>query len=218
MQSTDQTGHRAEEAGATVYSFGHTRYVEPSRNFAFEKADGEWVFILDADERITDQLAHEVQEVIATTSHTHFKVPRKNIFGRVKWLKHGGWWPDHQMRLVQKSAFRDWPTQIHSTPVISGTLGYLENPFLHYFHGNLETMVAKTALYEGIEADLLHAAGRDASVPLFFRKYLGELSRRLIRNKGFLDGKIGILESLYQAYSKTITYLLLYEKKKSRSL
>jgi glycosyltransferase involved in cell wall biosynthesis len=218
MQSTDQTGHRAEEAGATVYSFGHTRYVEPSRNFAFEKADGEWVFILDADERITDQLAHEVQEGIATTSHTHFKVPRKNIFGRVKWLKHGGWWPDHQMRLVQKSAFRDWPTQIHSTPVISGTLGYLENPFLHYFHGNLETMVAKTALYEGIEADLLHAAGRDASVPLFFRKYLGELSRRLIWNKGFLDGKIGILESLYQAYSKTITYLLLYEKKKSRSL
>ncbi|MFO0703157.1 MAG: hypothetical protein U0525_00315 [Patescibacteria group bacterium] len=52
---------------------------------------------------------------------------------------------------------------------------------------------------------------------IFFRKFYGEMWRRLIKQGGFMDGEFGILESLYQAFSKTITYLLLYEKKYVKS-
>lgn len=236
MESTDDTRTIADKNGATIYSFPFSYYVEPAREFGIKKSPTEWVFILDADERITKELAEEVKKVITnyelqitdkdhlqTTDNklqtfTYYKVPRKNIFGRAKWLKNGGWWPDHQMRLLNKSQLIHWPREIHSTPQMKGDMGYLENPFLHYFHGDLEKMVEKTIIFENIEAELLYKAGRPVRTSTFFRKYAGELYRRLIKHKGFLDGEIGIIESVYQAFSKTITYLFLYEKKKSSSV
>ena len=79
-------------------------------------------------------------------------------------------------------------------------------------------MVDKTINFENIESDLLLKANKPVATITFFRKFFGELFRRLIVKKGFMDGIIGIMESIYQAFSKTITYLLLYEKKNCRSL
>jgi len=216
MESSDKTREIAKDAGAELLAFPYSHYVEPARSFGISQIESDWIFILDADERMTDELAEEIQKTITTTKHTYFKVPRKNIFGGKTWLKHGGWWPDHQMRLIRRSAFRDWPARIHATPSIDGSMGHLKEPFLHYFHGNIEQMVEKTLVFEDIESNLLFEANKAVSVSIFFRKFLGELWRRLIVHKGFLDGKIGIMESIYQAFSKTITYLLLYEKKNRR--
>ncbi len=218
MESTDRTRNIAEKNGATVVTFPYSHYVEPGRIFGIQQIKSDWVFILDADERMTKELADEIKETIGATSYTYFKVPRKNIFGGVKWLEHGGWWPDSQMRLIRLSAFQSWPKEIHSTPVISGEMGYLKKAFLHHFHGDLEQMVRKTLIFEDIEAELLYKADKPVSVPTFFRKYFGELFRRLVKGVGFLDGTIGIIECIYQAFSKTITYLLLYEKKNRRPL
>ena len=74
-------------------------------------------------------------------------------------------------------------------------------------------MVEKTLLFEDIESDLLYEANKKVTIFTFFRKFLGELYRRLIKHPGFMDGTVGIIECIYQAYSKTITYLFLYEKK-----
>jgi len=213
MESSDRTIEIATAEGVAIASFPFLHYVEPARAFGITSAKTDWVFILDADERITKELSEEIQQIIHNqTSQTHYKIPRKNIFGRQKWLKHGGWWPDHQMRFLNKKAFREWPDRIHSTPVIEGEMGYLQNPILHYFHGDIEQMVNKTIVFEGIESELLFKAGRPVKTLTFFRKFFGELFRRLILKKGIMDGTIGIIESFYQAYSKTITYLFLYEK------
>lgn len=216
MESTDRTVEIAKKNGADVLTFPFSHYVEPARSFGVSQIESDWVFILDADERLTDDLVQEISKAIETEKHTYYKVPRKNMFGGKTWLRYGGWWPDHQMRLIKRSAFRSWPSRIHATPHIDGSMGYLAHPFLHYFHGNLEHMVEKTLIFENIESDLLYDANRPVSTPTFFRKFLGELWRRLIVKRGFLDGKIGIMESVYQAFSKTITYLLLYEKKNRR--
>lgn len=214
MESTDRTVEIARTAHIPVFSFPHSLYVEPSRYFGIQHAKSRWVFMLDADERITKEFAGEVKGVILTTSHTYFKIPRKNIFGGVQWLRHGGWWPDYTMgRLLNKESFIDWPKEIHSTPHMNGTCGELRTPFLHYFHGNLSSMVHKTLIYEDIEAGLLHGAQRPVRTATFFRKFVGELTRRLIFKAGFLDGTFGIIESVYQAFSKTITWILLFEKK-----
>ncbi len=216
MESTDKTIEYARAAGAHITSIPHARYVEPARAHAITTSPTPWVFILDADERMTPELAGEIKSLIATSntpeSPTHYRVPRKNVFNQKTWLKHGGWWPDHQMRFMKRDAFIEWPARIHATPSIAGSEAYTQNPIIHYFHGDVAGMVEKTILFEGIESDLLHAAGRPANVPIFFRKFYGEMWRRLIQKAGFLDGTHGILESLYQAFSKTITYLILYEK------
>lgn len=231
MHSADNTIDLAKKNGATVFLFPESKYVEPAREFGINKAKTEWVFILDSDERITSELANEIKSVVSnqlpviskslkpTTDYrpltTHYKIPRKNIFAKVKWLRYGGWWPDHQIRLVNKKFFMSWSKQIHSTPVIDGQIGFLTNPIVHYFHGDLEAMVRKTIIFEDIESNLLLKADKNVVVPTFFRKFLGELFRRLVQKLGFMDGEIGIIESIYQAFSKTITYIYLYEKSRT---
>ncbi len=211
-ESTDDTEAIAKKLGARVLHFPFNRYVEPSRNFAMSSAKGDWIFILDADEEITQDLAKEIKEITRTTQHAFFYMPRKNVFAGKKWLRHGGWYPDVVLRLIKKDAFEKWPSAIHSTPIIKGTSGRLREPFIHHFHPNLENMVEKTAVYEDIESRLLFDARREVNTSIFFRKFFGELYRRLLKKAGFMDGSYGIIESFYQAYSKTITYLMLYEK------
>lgn len=225
MDSSDRTRSIATKNNVSVKSFPYSLYVEPARSFGIKQSTTEWVFILDADERMTRELAQEIKNiVIPDEAQTHFSVSRKNIFGKKSWLRHGGWWPDRQIRLIKKSSFLSWPSQIHSTPQFDGKCGKLQNPILHYSHGDIHKMVEKTVLFEDIESDLLYETNKKVTIFTFFRKFLGELYRRLIKHRGFMDGTVGIIESIYQAYSKTITYLFLYEKqqadstKKSRTL
>lgn len=219
-ESTDKTVERAKNEKIKILSFPNNKYVEPARTFGIQNAEAEWIFLLDADERITLDLAHEIKNVVVNSTQAAYKIPRKNIFGNKKWLQSGGWYPDNQLRLIRKEAFIDWPARIHSTPNLKGEIGFLKSPFLHYFHPNLTQMVSKTINYENIESDLLYKANRPVTVKTFFRKFFGELYRRLIKKQGYRDGVYGIIESIYQAYSKTITYLYLYEKylKKNHSL
>ncbi|MCS7093064.1 MAG: hypothetical protein NZL96_01365 [Patescibacteria group bacterium] len=193
--------------------------VETVREIGIKKAQTEWVLIIDADERISLSLSEEIKKTIQQENFGAYKIPRKNIFTlrndhicQKKWLRWGGWWPDYQIRLINKKNLICWPKVIHASPIIKGKIGTLSQPIYHYFHSDLRSMVNKTIVFETIEAELLFEAKKKASTLTFFRKFFGELGRRLVRNRGFLDGSIGILESIYQAFSKTITYLFLYEK------
>ncbi|OGK16512.1 hypothetical protein A2690_04140 [Candidatus Roizmanbacteria bacterium RIFCSPHIGHO2_01_FULL_39_12b] len=211
-ESTDNTAGVARSMGVKVYSYKKAPIIEPSRNFAIEKADAEWAYILDADERFSQELVDEIKHIIKETNFTHFKGPRLNMFAQ-KWpMKHGGWWPDPIVRLIKKNSFIKWPKEIHSTPVIKGEMGTLKSPLLHFSQGNLNEMVEKTIRFEDKESLLLYRGNRKASTLTFFRKFLAEFYRRFIRDKGILDGPTGLIASIYQAYSKTVTYLLLYEK------
>lgn len=217
-QSTDRTLEIVKNEKVAFYTFPYQFYVEPARGFGIKKAKTDWVFILDADERITEGLKKEIQSLLSTYEVLHgliggFKIPRKNIFLN-QWLKYGGWWPDYQIRLINKKLFVFWPKEIHSSPIIKGEIKSLKNPLLHLQHQSFEEMVKKTIIFEDIESQLLFKAKRQIKPFTFFKKFLGELYRRLIKNLGFLDGEIGIIEAIYQAFSKTITYLFLYEKYK----
>lgn len=239
MESEDKTVEIAKNLNVPHFNFPKSNYVEPAREFGIKKSKTDWVLILDADERITEELANEIQDKIRqsqmksdiigkTNSNSirlhpitsdcisFYKIPRKNIFANIKWLRHGGWWPDYQIRLINKKYFVDWPKRIHSSPQIKGSFGYLKNSLIHYFHGDLEKMVEKTVIFEDIESDLLYKAGKDVQTSTFFRKYFAELWRRMFKGLGFLDGTFGVIESIYQAFSKTITYLFLYEKSRSK--
>ncbi len=220
-ESTDNTVKIAKSLGVKVISTKRCYFVEPVRQFSIEQVSNGWIIILDADERMTPKLAEEIKNVIQVDNSdapVYYRIPRKNMYASVKWLQHGGWYPDHQLRLFRKDAFIEWPKSIHSTPRFTGRGAYLTQPFLHFIHPSLESMVDKSITFEDKESNLLFKADRPVSVAQFFRKFLGELYRRLIKNSGYLDGTVGIIESIYQAYSKTITYLYLYEKKKSSTV
>jgi len=99
MESTDKTAAIAKKEGATVYDLPHSVYVEPSREFGIQSAKGDWVLVLDADERVTAELAKEIKQVLSTDNRlqprteSYYRIPRKNLFGRKVWLKHKKYTP-----------------------------------------------------------------------------------------------------------------------------
>jgi glycosyltransferase involved in cell wall biosynthesis len=213
MESSDQTKKIAQKLADKVYSHPQTGYVEPARNFGLEKCSGDWIFVLDADERITLNLAQLFKRKILQVDDNvgAMAVARKNInFGF--WLKKGGWWPDYQVRFIRKKSFTDWPKEIHSFPKIAGEIINIDTPFVHLAIKSIEEMLERTIRYSKEEADLLFEAGKKTSLLLMARRMAGEFWRRGIKNKGLLDGPAGVIQVIYQTFSAFITQARLWEK------
>ncbi len=216
MESEDQTKKIAQKIADRVYSHVQTGYVEPARSFGIKKCSGDWVFILDADERITPELASFLRERINQIEDSvgAMAIARKNInFGF--WLKKGGWWPDYQVRFIKKRSFIDWPKEIHSFPKIKGEIVNVDIPFIHLAIKSIEEMLERTIRYSEKEANLLFEAGQKTNFLLIIRRMLGEFWRRGVKNQGLLDGPAGIIQVIYQVFSVFITQARVWEKQVS---
>jgi glycosyltransferase involved in cell wall biosynthesis len=213
MESSDQTKEIALDLADRVYSHPQVGYVEPARNFGIKKCRGDWVFVLDADERITPQLANFLKKKISQVDDKvgAMAIARKNInFGF--WLKKGGWWPDYQVRFIRKKSFLNWPKEIHSFPQIKGKIINIDIPFLHLAIKNIEEMLERTIRYSKKEASLILAAGQKTSFFLMVRRMMGEFWRRGIKKQGLLAGPAGIIQVIYQTFSVFITQAQVWEK------
>ncbi len=114
MNSDDSTVSLAKKAGARVFNYPRVGYVEPARNFAIDKAEGDWIFILDADERANPKLIAKLKKLMIDEKPDYVLIPRKNvIFG--KWIKNSRWWPDYNVRFFRKGSVV-WKDKIHSQP------------------------------------------------------------------------------------------------------
>jgi glycosyltransferase involved in cell wall biosynthesis len=101
--SSDTTSEIAKKYTKDVFNQeNNPEKIDVQKNFGFSKAKGDWILSLDADERITDDLAKEIKSAIDSDDETTgYWIPRKNIiFG--KWIKNDMWWPDYQLKLFKK--------------------------------------------------------------------------------------------------------------------
>lgn len=215
--SNDNSLTIAKKYNIKIYSIGPYDIVEPARMFGIQKCTKDWILFIDIDERISPVLKKRVRKLIDAKKYSSYYLSRKNLFARKVWMKSGGWWPDKVHRLIKRSALIDWPPIIHSSPKIKGESCEDDAYIIHYWKDSIENMVDVTCAFENHEADLLYMANKKVNILILFRKFIAELNRRLILKKGYEDGTMGIIMSVYQAYSKTITYLFLYEKYKKSS-
>lgn len=213
--STDNTIKIATSFGAKIIKISGGGYSE-WRNKGAEASNGDWILYLDSDERLTSELSHEILQISKGSLHNVFAIPRENIIlGKI--MKHGGEWPDYQIRLFSKPSKFIWKGDLHETPVFKGTLGHLINPMIHLKHDNVSDMVTKTNKWSTLEAKLLFDAKHPPVVWWrFIRIMLSEAYLRLIVKKGFMDGAEGIIYSLYQSWSKFLTYAKLAEMQKTK--
>mgnify|MGYP001574565275 CR=1 FL=1 len=188
------------------------------RNQAMEKAKGDWVFYVDADERVLDSLRKEIEVMITLSDFSAFAISRKNIvFG--KEVRYGPFWPDWVIRLLKKSDFETWVGKVHEYPKFHGNLGYSENSLLHLTHRNLDQIVLKSLEWSKIGAKLRLDAGHPKMTGLrFLRIILSEMFNQGILRKGFFNGTIGIMDSILQAFSLYITYVRLWQLQQSKPL
>ncbi len=132
-------------------------------------ADGSWVFLLDADERITAELADELRACVraAAPEVAAFSVPRINRVGS-RTPRGGDWWPDRNIRLVRKGRIRFEPRSVHAEVEVSGRVEALREPLIHLARGCLADHVRRQARYAALDAlDLRDRwGGRPRPLPL----------------------------------------------------
>lgn len=213
LERTDQEALAYyKEIGAKIVEVKTPKIVESIRERQIKACSGDWVLVMDYDEIIPERLRDEILSITENlASCPGYAIGRDN-FSLGYPLKHGGWERDYVVRLVQKSRFISWPTNIHSTPIVKGSIIKTTHSMEHHKDASLSQMVKKTDRYSEIESSQFFAGGMAKVTRLtLFRKSIMEFIRRYFVKKGFLDGRIGLFQSLYQGYSVFISYAKLYE-------
>jgi glycosyltransferase involved in cell wall biosynthesis len=189
--STDDTVALARAAGAAVMQRTFDNFAG-QRNAALEVVNAEWVLFVDADERISPELAAEVRRVINERSEVGWWVPRRNyIVGQ--FVRYGGFYPDCQLRLLRRDRARYDPARpVHEVVLLDGPAGTLTNPMTHYNYDNWAQFHAKQRRYADLEGDILVQRGIRPWPHKFVRPPLREFWRRYVTLEGYRDGWMGL--------------------------
>lgn len=175
--STDGTQDLARQAGATVVEHPFENYSK-QKNWALDNLPwtGEWIFILDADERITPRLRQEMNRRVEEDHHVDgYYVNRKLlIFGQQ--VTHGGLYPSWNLRLFRRGRARYEDRSVHEHMVCDGPTSYLGEAMLHIRLESMTEYLAKHVKYAEMESDewvkLKLGTSREASTEKLFRRHL----------------------------------------------
>jgi hypothetical protein len=180
-----------------------------------EQCRGDWVLVLDADEEVTPTLRAEIgralREAAATTGG--FRIPRRTFF-LGKWIRHCGWWPVPQLRLLRSGARFD-AAPIHESVLVAGEVRDLSEPMIHHSYTSVSQYLEKSNRYSSLLVDTLSDEQcrtwrrRLVTVPVktFLRMYVYE--------RGFLEGWHGFVLSSLTACGIFCVYAKVWERKLS---
>lgn len=215
--SIDETVAVAEKSGATVISFKHSSFAR-TRNEALKHIHTDWVLYIDADERVTPDLAKEISVVLETENVSALTFDRHNyFFGQL--FTAGGWQNDLVTRGFKIKDLEGWSGNIHESPTYSGQNKQLIFPLSHFSHRNVADGLFKTAAWTGMEAELLFKANEPpVTVVLVIKKAVSEFIRRAILKKGYADGQAGWFEAIIQAFNRAIVYIQVWEMQQKPSM
>lgn len=208
--SKDKTLEIASQYTKKIFERKLKSFAE-QRDFGAKEAEGEWILYLDADERITKNLQMEIKKALKTKPFSAYQIPRQNYFYGKK-IRYGGYWPDYVTRLFKKNDFLGWQGKIHESPKFKGKLGTLQHPMLHLSHRSVSEGFEKSLRWTKMEAELFFKANHPKISALRVLKVgLWEFCYRYFKKLGFLDGFVGFVEAMIQAWNKFMVYTYLWE-------
>lgn len=196
----DRTREIARGLGARVEERVFDNFAA-QRDAALALATGDWVLFVDADERVTAALRTEVLSTIDRPDGCRgFWIPRHNyLLGRV--IRHAGWFPDYQLRLLERGAARFDPVRVvHEAALVDGPVGHLRAPLVHLNYRSLGELIAKQERYCPYAAQAwLGRYGRPRRRALIGQP-LREFWRRYVQLQGAREGVLGLVLSALLAY------------------
>jgi len=212
--STDKTAEFAKKYTKQIYTQkNNPKQIDIQKNFGFEKAAGEWILSVDADEEVSKELAKEIRGVIDKKNNINgYWIPRKNIiFG--KFIEHTGWYPDPQLRLFKKGMGKFVMAHVHEPIKLEGQSAYLNEFLTHYHYENVSEFLKKTIdIYAPNEAEEYIRKGYVFSYFDAIRFPLNEFLSRFFARKGYKDGFHGLMLSLLMAFYHLLVFAYLWEK------
>jgi len=209
--STDSTVAIAHAAGAVVVERPWSGYAD-QKNSAAQTADNDWILALDADEELSDDLAHEIQALQAAGPGTAsgFDFPRKARY-LGQWIEHSGWYPDRKVRLYDRRKARWVGDYVHESVVVDGPVGHLQGDLLHHTCDSYSEHLRTLNRYTTLAAREMRAQGRRPGLPRLLLSPPWAFFRSFILQQGFLDGLRGLLIAwtaglyVFAKYAKALT-------------
>lgn len=210
--STDKTSEIAARYGAKVTQ--RAMDIEGRhRNFAYSQATQPWVLSLDADERITPELAAEISQAVSSeTPHVCYAIPIKTFIGK-RWIKGAGYYPASKARLFKRGEFRYEEAGVHPRVIYQGSCGQMKGDILHYSCQNLEQWIGKFNRETTLEARKWVEDGRKVSLGNSLRKTVDRFLKNYFLKKGMKDGFWGFLMSVFHGLYQLLTYAKYKEMK-----
>ncbi|MDA8432119.1 MAG: glycosyltransferase family 2 protein [Nitrospiraceae bacterium] len=206
--STDRTVEIAENFCCRVFS-EEWRGYGPQKNSAVEKCRNEWVLLLDADERLPAETAKAIAEILKQPAADAYSFRRKNyLHGR--WMRHSGYWPDRQVRLV-RGKFGSFRGTIHEQWATRGAVADLDAHIDHYAFSGYADMLKTLNEYSTVIAEELHSSGRRAGPLSPVSHGVGMFLTIYFLRLGFLDGLDGLATALTKAGGSFFKYAKLRE-------
>ncbi|PYM40860.1 MAG: glycosyltransferase family 2 protein [Candidatus Rokuibacteriota bacterium] len=200
-ESSDKTVQIAREFTDRVWVRPWPGFPD-QKNFALEQATGDWVLSVDADEEVSSELREQIEAVLGSGSASAdgYLVPRQNIFwGR--WVRHGGLYPDWQLRLFRRGRGRFVDHAVHESVAVTGTVGRLGTPLVHRSYRGVADFLARADRYSTLAAEAWIRSGRPARLSDLVWRPAGRFLGMYVVRAGFLDGWRGfLLASLYAYY------------------
>jgi len=199
-ESTDKTVQVARDFTDRIWVRPWPGFAA-QKNFALDQATGEWVLSLDADERVTPELQERIRTIVRTDGSAHgYRIPRRNLFWGA-WVRHGGLYPDYQLRLFRRGAGRFVESAVHESVVVKGRVETVAEPLLHHSYRGLDDFVTRSNRYSALAAaEIIKRGGRIHLADLALRP-LGRFVSMYLLRRGFLDGWRGfVLAVLYANY------------------
>ena len=213
--STDRTCEIAKKMGARVFVSSWMGFG-PHKAWAADQAACEWILSLDADEALSPELAAEIQSWLTRdlSEVDAFSCPRKS-FHLGRWILHGGWYPDRQIRLFHRHRAQWNAAPLHEKIEAKSKtelrLKKLHHPILHWVFKDLSHQVIANDRYSGLGTQSLIAKGARFSLMKLLFKPIGKFVECYIIKRGFMDGLPGFIIAVGAAYSIFLKFAKLWE-------
>ena len=199
-ESRDKTVQVAREFTDRVISRPWAGFAT-QKNFAVEQTTGDWVLSLDADEEASPELREEIAAAIADPQACDgYAIRRRNVF-LGQWIRHGGLYPDWQVRLFRRGRGRFAERAVHESVSVTGPVGRLRGHLVHRSYDGVSDFVERANRYSSLAAEQLIRDGRRVRAGELVLRPLGRFLSMYLVKRGFLDGRRGLLlASLYAYY------------------
>ncbi len=214
-ESTDDTVEIARRAGARVLVREWPGFAG-QKNFAAEQAAHDWILSIDADERVTPELADEIRRLLAGEPAARgFQVPRVSFYlGR--WIRSTDWYPDYQLRLYDRRCGRWVGDYVHERVAVAGEVGRLRRDLQHLPYRDISHHLQTMDRYSTLAARQMTEAGRRVGALGLVSRPLGAFARNYILHGGWRDAHVGLVVSVLNSYYVFLKFAKLWEATRRR--
>ncbi len=226
IESEDKTVEIARQYTDKIYQHADQGYIEPVRNFSLEKASGDWVLVLDADEEVSSGLKKAIKGIIEAADQAElpdcYYLPRKNIIFQ-HWLQTSGWWPDYQLRFF-RNGYVEWSERIHSVPITRGEVKEFpaqeKFALIHHNYQRVEQFIERLNRYTNIQAreQAVDEFSAEEVSQTIIKAFKDEFFRRFFLERGYQELPHGLAASLLQAFSEAVVPLKVWQKHNFQSV